>query len=91
MGLFGVSKAPRQPGGDELEAGLLQRADHRGQLRDDLPAVATVGQHRLDAADLPFGSPQALLEIVQRFVREFHAPSIPQGVQPAGGGGGERA
>ena len=60
---IGIGEAPREPGGDEDEAGLLERLDRRRQLRDDVPAVTTVRQHLLHPTNLTLGASQALREI----------------------------
>src|SRR6266511_651567 len=68
---------------EDLERQRLEGGIHRGDLRDDVDAVAVVLDHPLDAADLPFDSVETLDERVlvlgvAVFVRLRHAvaPSV---------------
>ena len=45
---------------EDLESERLQRGGDGGDLRDDVDAVTVVGEHVLDAANLPFDSTQPL-------------------------------
>src|SRR5215212_2376795 len=49
---------------EQLERHLVQRGLDRGDLREDVDAVALVRDHALDPADLAPDSPQALLQLL---------------------------
>src|SRR5687768_16749072 len=51
-GPLGVVQAVGEPGGDELEPGLVEGVAGCGDLGDDVAAFAAVEEHLLDAPDL---------------------------------------
>ena len=57
---------------EELEADLAQRPTGRGDLGDDLPALAPVAEHLLDATDLTLDPAQPPLQIMEGGVVELH-------------------
>ena len=66
------AEAPRR---HQQEAGLLERPGGGGDLRDHVAAVATVGQHLLDAAGLALDPAQPAGQFGDRLVGQVHRHS----------------
>src|SRR6266498_2232594 len=80
-----------EPAGDELEAGAVQRAGDRGELGDDVGAVAAVLQHADDAPQLALGAAQPLDRVADGALVELHASSRCVGPGPRSVPGGTPA
>src|SRR5688572_9735100 len=68
-----VGEALGHSGGEQPESHLVDGATGSRDLRDDLPALAAVGEHLLDAADLTFDATQPLQQFLGDVVGERHA------------------
>src|SRR5271165_1151617 len=72
-GLLRMLQAIDQPGGDQLEPGLLERLGRRRELGDDVSTLPPFIEHALDTLDLPGHAAQPLSYVVDDILREFHA------------------
>src|SRR6266540_7507228 len=61
--------------GDELEAGTVQRTRDRGELGDDVGAVAAALQHADDAPQLALGAAQPRDRVADGALVELHTAS----------------
>jgi NAD(P)-dependent dehydrogenase (short-subunit alcohol dehydrogenase family) len=77
---LGVGHARGQSGGEQLEAHLVESRARRRYLGDDVGARTGIGEHLLDAPDLPFDTTESPQEIGRDVFGEFHVRSIPAGV-----------
>src|SRR6266498_5680695 len=74
--------------GDELEAGTVQRTRDRGELGDDVGAVAAALQHADDAPQLALGAAQPPDRVADGALVELPAPSRCVGPGPRSVPGG---
>src|SRR6476661_1347563 len=77
-----VGDALAQPGGDDGEAGAVERLGDGGELRDDVLAVAALLDHLDDAADLAAGAVEATDDRLHLVEVELHGVllgSLPEG------------
>jgi hypothetical protein len=68
-----VGEARVHPGGQEAEADLVDGATRGRDLGHDLTALPVVGEHLLEAPDLPLDAAEPALEVGGDVVRQLHA------------------